>query len=296
MGPRLRRLRRAARRRGARAQAVVDRRAVPRRRPGDRQDPRCRASHPRRHRTRRDRASKRKRSTRRATGSTATASTPTRSPSPRTRPRCWTDSALDPPVVLAIDDGPHIIEASSPPGCSASCSTDGAATAATTRRRAISRTSPTSSRGWVDRAVTSRSSRAGPGGSPSASPSAQRCCPAIVMVVRAVTERWVPLFDAAYFTVRSRDVGTSHNPLVGAWSMGSREVGTWLNNLGPLQLDAARPVHQARPVLGHGGRRGGDEHRRDRRRVAGQPPHPRIRRRCRGDGRHRRARNSTREA
>ena len=74
--------------------------------------------------------------------------------------------------------------------------------------------------------------------------------PAIVMVVRAVTERWVPLFDAAYFTVRARDVGTSHNPLVGAWSMGSREVGTWLNNLGPLQLDALAPFTKLDPYWG----------------------------------------------
>ena len=43
--------------------------------------------------------------------------------------------------------------------------------------------------------------------------------PAVVMVVRAGAEGWVPLFDAAYFTARSRDVATSHNPLVGAWSM-----------------------------------------------------------------------------
>lgn len=61
------------------------------------------------------------------------------------------------------------------------------------------------------------------------------------MVVRATTAGWVPLFDAAYFTVRSRDVATVHNPLVGAWSMGSREVGAWVNNLGPLQLDLLAP-------------------------------------------------------
>ena len=74
--------------------------------------------------------------------------------------------------------------------------------------------------------------------------------PAVVMVVRAAAEGWVPLFDAAYFTVRARDVGTTHNPLVGAWSMGSREVGTWLNNLGPLQLDALAAFTRVDPYWG----------------------------------------------
>jgi hypothetical protein len=74
--------------------------------------------------------------------------------------------------------------------------------------------------------------------------------PAVVMVIRAAAEGWVPLFDAAYFTVRSRDVATSHNPLVGAWSMGSREVGAWLNNLGPLQLDLLAPFTKLDPYWG----------------------------------------------
>ena len=74
--------------------------------------------------------------------------------------------------------------------------------------------------------------------------------PAVVMVVRAAADGWVPLFDAAYFTVRSRDVATSHNPLVGAWSMGSREVGAWLNNLGPLQLDVLAPFTKLDPYWG----------------------------------------------
>jgi hypothetical protein len=74
--------------------------------------------------------------------------------------------------------------------------------------------------------------------------------PAVVMAVRAAVDGWVPLFDAAYFTVRSRDVATAHNPLVGAWSMGSREVGTWLNNLGPLQLDVLAPFTKVEPYWG----------------------------------------------
>jgi len=74
--------------------------------------------------------------------------------------------------------------------------------------------------------------------------------PAVVMVIRAAAEGWVPLFDAAYFTVRSRDVATAHNPLVGAWSMGSREVGVWINNLGPLQLDLLAPFTKLDPYWG----------------------------------------------
>jgi hypothetical protein len=74
--------------------------------------------------------------------------------------------------------------------------------------------------------------------------------PAVVMAVRAAVSGWVPLFDAAYFTVRSRDVATAHNPLVGAWSMGSREVGAWINNLGPLQLDVLAPFTKLDPYWG----------------------------------------------
>ncbi|CAN5667344.1 hypothetical protein BH24ACT15_BH24ACT15_37190 [soil metagenome] len=74
--------------------------------------------------------------------------------------------------------------------------------------------------------------------------------PTVVMVVRAAAARWVPLFDAAYFTVRSRDVLTSESPMVGAWSMGSRELGVWINNLGPLQLDLLAPFTRLDPYWG----------------------------------------------
>ena len=74
--------------------------------------------------------------------------------------------------------------------------------------------------------------------------------PTIVMVVRAITSGWMPLFDAAYFTVRSRDVLNTHSPLVGAWSMGSREIGVWVNNLGPLQLDLLAPFTKLDPYWG----------------------------------------------
>lgn len=74
--------------------------------------------------------------------------------------------------------------------------------------------------------------------------------PTVVMVVRAAATRWVPLFDAAYFTVRSRDVLTTESPMVGAWSMGSRELGVWINNLGPLQLDLLAPFTRLDPYWG----------------------------------------------
>lgn len=74
--------------------------------------------------------------------------------------------------------------------------------------------------------------------------------PVAVTVARAAATGWVPLFDAAYFTVRSRDVATTHHPLVGAWSMGSREVGEWINNLGPLQLDLLAPFTKLDPYWG----------------------------------------------
>jgi hypothetical protein len=71
-----------------------------------------------------------------------------------------------------------------------------------------------------------------------------------VAVVRAGVTGWMPLFDAGYFAVRSRDVLTSHHPYVGAWSMGSRSVGVSLNNLGPLQLDLLAPFTKIWPYWG----------------------------------------------
>lgn len=59
--------------------------------------------------------------------------------------------------------------------------------------------------------------------------------------VRAAAGSWVPIGDDAYFTLRSRDVGTSHHPLLGAWSSGSADVAREVNNLGPMQLDLLAP-------------------------------------------------------
>lgn len=60
----------------------------------------------------------------------------------------------------------------------------------------------------------------------------------------------MPVGDAAYFTVRSRDVLTSHHPLLGAWSSGSSVVGVTVNNLGPLQLDLLAPFTKVSAYLG----------------------------------------------
>jgi hypothetical protein len=74
--------------------------------------------------------------------------------------------------------------------------------------------------------------------------------PFVVAVARAVVKHWMPIGDAAYFTVRSRDVLTAHTPLVGAWSSGSSVVGTPVNNLGPMQLDLLAPFTKLSPYLG----------------------------------------------
>ena len=74
--------------------------------------------------------------------------------------------------------------------------------------------------------------------------------PFVVAVVRAAVTDWIPVGDAAYFTVRSADVLTPHHPLVGAWSSGSAVVGVSVNNLGPLQLDVLAPFTKVSPDLG----------------------------------------------
>jgi hypothetical protein len=74
--------------------------------------------------------------------------------------------------------------------------------------------------------------------------------PMAAAVVRGAVTDWMPVGDAAYFTVRSRDVLTSHHPLVGAWSSGSAVVGVAVNNLGPLQLDMLAPFTKVSPYVG----------------------------------------------
>lgn len=76
--------------------------------------------------------------------------------------------------------------------------------------------------------------------------------PFVVAVTRAAVQHWMPVGDAAYFTVRSRDVFSAHTPLLGAWSSGSSVVGVSVNNLGPLQLDLLAPFTTISPYLGTG--------------------------------------------
>ncbi len=74
--------------------------------------------------------------------------------------------------------------------------------------------------------------------------------PIVVAVGRAIVIGWVPVFDAGYFTVRSRDVLTAHHPLLGAWSSASVTLGATVRNLGPLQLDLLAPFTKIDPYWG----------------------------------------------
>jgi Ca2+/Na+ antiporter len=74
--------------------------------------------------------------------------------------------------------------------------------------------------------------------------------PIVVSVVRAIVMGWVPIFDAGYFTVRSRDVFTAHHPWLGALSSASFTLGTPIRNLGPLQLDLLAPFTKIEPYGG----------------------------------------------
>ena len=76
------------------------------------------------------------------------------------------------------------------------------------------------------------------------------CLPIMWAAVRAAVGGWVPIGDDAYFTVRSRDVLTSHHPLLGAWSSGSLDLETPINNLGPAQLDLLAPFTRFTPMGG----------------------------------------------
>lgn len=74
--------------------------------------------------------------------------------------------------------------------------------------------------------------------------------PVVVAGLRAAAGDWVPPGDEAYFTLRSLDVGTTHHPLLGAWSSGSADVERDVNNLGPLQLDLLAPFTKVAPMGG----------------------------------------------
>jgi len=63
--------------------------------------------------------------------------------------------------------------------------------------------------------------------------------PIIVAVVRAISQRWIPIGDQALLEIRARDVLTAHHPLLGTASSAalSGENGVALNHPGPLMFD-----------------------------------------------------------
>ena len=75
--------------------------------------------------------------------------------------------------------------------------------------------------------------------------------PVLVATVRTLAGGWLPLGDNGILLVRARDVGTSHNPLLGSWSSSSLVLGDHVNNPGPLYFDAlALPVRLLGPWVG----------------------------------------------
>jgi hypothetical protein len=66
--------------------------------------------------------------------------------------------------------------------------------------------------------------------------------PIVVATVRALAGGWQPLGDNGVLLVRARDVGTSHNPLLGSWTSASLVLGQDVNNPGPLYFDAIAPA------------------------------------------------------
>jgi hypothetical protein len=66
--------------------------------------------------------------------------------------------------------------------------------------------------------------------------------PIVVATVRALAGGWQPLGDNGILLVRARDVGTSHNPLLGSWTSASLVLDQDVNNPGPLYFDAIAPA------------------------------------------------------
>ncbi|MEY2590926.1 MAG: hypothetical protein QOJ67_2910 [Acidimicrobiaceae bacterium] len=67
--------------------------------------------------------------------------------------------------------------------------------------------------------------------------------PIVVAATRAIRWGWIPIGDNAYFTIRARDVLSTHPPLLGTWTSASLSVGKDINNPGPLLYDLlALPV------------------------------------------------------
>ena len=67
--------------------------------------------------------------------------------------------------------------------------------------------------------------------------------PVVVAAAGALRRGWVPTGDNAIFAIRARDVLSTHPPLLGTWTSASRQLGTDINNPGPLLFDLlALPV------------------------------------------------------
>ncbi len=62
--------------------------------------------------------------------------------------------------------------------------------------------------------------------------------PIVVATVRAVQDGWVPVGDNGLIAVRTRDVFSSHPPLLYTWSSASISAGFGFNHPGPLLFDA----------------------------------------------------------
>jgi hypothetical protein len=70
----------------------------------------------------------------------------------------------------------------------------------------------------------------------------------LVATVAALARDQLPVGDNALITIRSADVGTEHNPLLGTWSSASISTGTVLHHPGPLFFEfLALPVRLLGP-------------------------------------------------
>lgn len=61
--------------------------------------------------------------------------------------------------------------------------------------------------------------------------------PFVVAVVRSIVNGYTPIGDDGLLLLRSRDVFTEFNPLLGTWSSSSVGFGVEINNPGPLLFD-----------------------------------------------------------
>jgi len=61
--------------------------------------------------------------------------------------------------------------------------------------------------------------------------------PFVVSTIRALRDGWLAIGDNGNFLIRSRDVFTSHHPLLGTWSSASIPIGENVNHPGPLLFD-----------------------------------------------------------